>query len=175
MTVECDPALPAVWADHDRLEQVFVNLLTNALRHNAPGTMVSVSVRERSSSGPAADLGSAGAQAAPAEVEITIADDGIGFPSDLAFAPFDTARRQQSPSSGSGLGLSITKGIVEAHGGRIALVPTSAGTTFQIRLLVEAAAASGVDGEGPQSSGDEERVASLAGTLPPAVAPEADG
>jgi hypothetical protein len=41
--------------------------------------------------------------------------------------------------------------------------------------MVEAAAASGVDGEGPQPSGDEERVASLAGTLPPAVAPEADG
>ncbi|HEY1347542.1 MAG TPA: ATP-binding cassette domain-containing protein, partial [Streptosporangiaceae bacterium] len=40
--VTCHPALPAVWADHDRLEQVFVNLLDNALRHNPPGTRVSV-------------------------------------------------------------------------------------------------------------------------------------
>ncbi len=60
VTVDCDPALPAVWADHDRLEQVFVNLLTNALRHNPPGTAVSVSVRERSSSTPPAALGSGG-------------------------------------------------------------------------------------------------------------------
>ena len=41
--VDCDPALPVVWADHDRLEQVFVNLLDNALGHNPPGTRVSVS------------------------------------------------------------------------------------------------------------------------------------
>src|SRR5579863_6708140 len=34
----CDPGLPVVWADHDRLEQVFVNLLNNASRHNPPGT-----------------------------------------------------------------------------------------------------------------------------------------
>ena len=34
----CDPRLPAVWADHDRLEQVLVNLLNNAYRHNPPGT-----------------------------------------------------------------------------------------------------------------------------------------
>ena len=40
--VTCHPALPTVWADHDRLEQVFVNLLDNAIRHNPPGTRVSV-------------------------------------------------------------------------------------------------------------------------------------
>ena len=36
--VDCAPELPVVWADHDRLEQVFVNLLENALRHNPAGT-----------------------------------------------------------------------------------------------------------------------------------------
>ena len=41
--VTCDPAMPVVWADHDRLEQVFVNLLANALDHNPPGTRVVVS------------------------------------------------------------------------------------------------------------------------------------
>ena len=43
--VSCDPDLPAVWADHDRLEQVFVNLLGNAFRHNPPGTQVQVTAR----------------------------------------------------------------------------------------------------------------------------------
>ena len=38
----CDPGLPVVWADHDRLEQVFVNLLNNAFGHNPPGTRVRV-------------------------------------------------------------------------------------------------------------------------------------
>src|SRR5262249_17896464 len=40
--VTCHHTLPAVWADHDRLEQVFVNLLDNAIRHNPPGTRVFV-------------------------------------------------------------------------------------------------------------------------------------
>jgi len=38
VSLGCDAGLPVVWADHDRLEQVFVNLLTNAVRHNPPGT-----------------------------------------------------------------------------------------------------------------------------------------
>ena len=38
----CAAGLPAIWADHDRLEQVFVNLLGNALGHNPPGTRVTV-------------------------------------------------------------------------------------------------------------------------------------
>ena len=42
VSLACDPAVPVVWADHDRLEQVFVNLLTNAVRHNPPGTQVRV-------------------------------------------------------------------------------------------------------------------------------------
>ena len=42
----CDEGLPSVWGDHDRLEQVFLNLLTNAFRHNPDGTRVSVSARE---------------------------------------------------------------------------------------------------------------------------------
>ncbi|HEV2450829.1 MAG TPA: ATP-binding cassette domain-containing protein [Streptosporangiaceae bacterium] len=42
ISVACDPGLPVVWADHDRLEQVFVNLLSNAVGHNPPGTRVQV-------------------------------------------------------------------------------------------------------------------------------------
>ena len=42
VSITCDAGLPVVWADHDRLEQVFVNLLNNAFQHNPPGTRVSV-------------------------------------------------------------------------------------------------------------------------------------
>ena len=140
VSVTCEAALPVVWADHDRLEQVFVNLLTNALRHNPPGTRVSVTAHEVAA---AAGAGMARGDALPAgcadEVEITVSDDGAGFPEQLVAAPFDSARRHRSPTAGAGLGLSIARGIMEAHGGRIELAPTAVGTTFRIRLPIEGA------------------------------------
>ena len=120
--VTCHPALPTVWADHDRLEQVFVNLLDNAIRHNPPGTRVSVT----------AEPGRGG------EVVIGVSDDGSGLPPDLATAPFEPKRRGHSASAGAGLGLSIAHGIVVAHGGQIRPRRPAEGTSFEIRLPVEA-------------------------------------
>ncbi len=143
----CEASLPVVWADHDRMEQVFVNLLNNALGHNPPGTQVHVTADHRMS-----------------EVVISVLDDGIGMPPELMAAPFEAARRS-SPgtakgngsgtgsssgyrkSAGAGLGLSIAKGIVQAHGGRIELTPRSKGTCFRVYLPVEAA------GDAPATSG----------------------
>jgi signal transduction histidine kinase len=119
--VSCDPTLPVVWADHDRLEQVFVNLLDNALGHNPPGTRVSVS---------AAAAGQGG-------IAISVLDDGAGMPSEMASAPFEPIRRRRSPTAGAGLGLSIARGIVAAHGGRIELEQPGKGTRFLIHLPVE--------------------------------------
>jgi signal transduction histidine kinase/ABC-type multidrug transport system ATPase subunit len=133
VTVVCEPALPAVWADHDRLEQVFVNLLNNAFRHNPAGTRVRVMA------GTARDEGVPDSPAIPAQVQLSVMDDGPGFPVALAQAPFESARRERSRSSGAGLGLSISKGIVDEHGGSIELVPAPVGTTFRIRLPVEVA------------------------------------
>jgi signal transduction histidine kinase/ABC-type multidrug transport system ATPase subunit len=127
ISIACDPRLPAVWGDHDRLEQVFVNLLGNALRHNPPGTRVRVTAHN--------EIGG--------EVEISVTDDGPGFPEKLATAPFQSARRHRSHSSGAGLGLSIVHGIVEAHGGRIELAPSPVGTAFRIILPVEAGGTAG--------------------------------
>jgi signal transduction histidine kinase/ABC-type multidrug transport system ATPase subunit len=132
VSVTCDPALPVVWGDHDRLEQVFVNLLGNALRHNPSGTHVVVTGRTTSAG----------------EVEMTVSDDGSGFPLELARAPFDSARRHRSHSAGAGLGLSIVHGIVEAHGGVIELAPAPVGTAFRIFLPVEGRGAGGAaDGQ----------------------------
>ncbi len=126
--VSCESGLPPVWADHDRLEQVFVNLLGNAFRHTPPGTVARVGARELS-----------GAR----DVELTVEDDGGGFPPELAVAPFESARRHRSRSAGAGLGLSIARGIVEAHGGTITLERLAHGTRFRVRLPIEAPAAAG--------------------------------
>ncbi len=131
VSVTCDPGLPAVWADHDRLEQLFVNLLNNAFKHNPPGTQVWVSALDEARSRPF--TGGHGA-----EVQITVVDDGAGFPAALAAAPFDSARRDRTRTAGAGLGLSIARGIVEAHGGAIELAEAPVGTAFRIRLPVEA-------------------------------------
>jgi signal transduction histidine kinase len=119
VTLSTDPGLPVVWADHDRMEQVFVNLLNNALGHNPPGTKVYVTAGHRMS-----------------EVEISVRDDGIGMPAERTAAPFEAARgaarsnghgNGHRKSAGAGLGLSIAKGIVQAHGGRIELTPLAEG------------------------------------------------
>jgi signal transduction histidine kinase/ABC-type multidrug transport system ATPase subunit len=119
--VRCAADLPAIWADHDRLEQVFVNLLANAVGHNPPGTRVTVT----------ASLND------PDTVVVSVADNGPGMPANVAQAPFEPIRRHRSPSSGSGLGLSIARGIVEAHGGQMKLVQPGRGTCFEISLPVE--------------------------------------
>ena len=150
VSLTCDAGLPVVWADHDRMEQVFVNLLNNAFGHNPPGTRVQVI-----------------AVAGPGEVAIKVIDDGLGMPLELAAAPFEPARRPRTTatstatthtsngasrgtsnessngrasrkSAGAGLGLSIAKGIVQAHGGRLELTALPKGTCFSVYLPVEA-------------------------------------
>jgi signal transduction histidine kinase/ABC-type multidrug transport system ATPase subunit len=137
VSVSCDPALPVVWADHDRLEQVFVNLLHNAVSHNPAGTRVRVTARARPS--PAGGGPGRGAEAVtPADVVVTVADNGVGMPQDMTAAPFEPARRRRTRTSGAGLGLSIATGIVAAHGGSIELAQAGEGTCFRICLPVEA-------------------------------------
>jgi signal transduction histidine kinase/ABC-type multidrug transport system ATPase subunit len=130
VAVKTASELPAIWADHDRLEQVFVNLLGNALAHNPPGTRVTVMAD--------ADAASAGD---PATITIRVIDDGQGMPPELLHAPaIATAARQhrkRGESVGAGLGLSIARGIVAAHGGTMDLEQLPRGTSFRITLPVE--------------------------------------
>ena len=139
-----DDDLPVVWADHDRMEQVFVNLLNNAVRHNPPGTKVRVTATGKEVPG----------EQAVSEVVISVLDDGAGMPPELAAEPFEPARRPSTgngqgngsngsngrsnrKSAGAGLGLSIAMGIVQAHGGRIELTAPRKGTCFSVYLPVE--------------------------------------
>src|SRR5690606_24138149 len=105
--------------DSDRLVQVIVNLLTNAIQHSPPGGKVEVQ-----------------AARVPGGLAITIGDDGEGIgPDELPhlFEPYWRSGSNHRP--GSGLGLSICKAIVEAHAGRIEVASTlGAGTRFMVIL-----------------------------------------
>lgn len=121
VAIDCAPGLPVVWADHDRLEQVFVNLLENAFRHNPEGTLVRVEARPFDS----------------ADVLVKVIDDGCGAAADIIAALGDTHERRRGATAGAGLGLSIARGIIEAHGGAIELERADRGTCLQVRLPVD--------------------------------------
>ena len=128
--VRCAPGLPVVWADHDRLEQVFVNLLENAFRHNPDGTRVLVEAR--------ADGG---------DTVVSVTDDGQGAPDEIARALGGLPRERRSATAGAGLGLTIARAIVVAHGGRIEL-RSGRGTRFEIHLPIERSDAPASNGDG---------------------------
>lgn len=117
---EISDDLEPVWADHDRLEQVLVNLLENAIRHGGRDGEVRVAAA------PAAD---------GANVEVLVSDDGDGIPGDVVERIFEPRVRHEE-STGAGLGLTIVRGITEAHGGTCELLPGSP-TTFRITLPIE--------------------------------------
>jgi signal transduction histidine kinase/ABC-type multidrug transport system ATPase subunit len=135
--IGCAADLPVIWADHDRLEQVFVNLLANAIGHNPPGTPVTALAQPANST----------------QVLITVADEGVGMPPDVAAALFEPRRLRSSKTGGAGLGLSITRGIVTAHGGRLELKPSDVGVSFAVTLPIEDWAVSLVGGE-PRARGE---------------------
>jgi len=119
--LEFDHDLPEITADPSQIQQVFVNLISNASQAIAaagrPGT-VTVRARRR-------DTG----------LVVEIIDDGPGMTAEVAarvFEPFFTTKPE---GQGTGLGLSIGQGIVKEHGGRITLATTpDAGATFTVEL-----------------------------------------
>jgi ABC-type sugar transport system ATPase subunit/nitrogen-specific signal transduction histidine kinase len=147
--IECADDLSVVWADHDRVEQILVNLLDNAVRHNPPGTSVVLRV--------IADP--------PGFVTLTVSDDGSGVPAERARGERPSRPERASRRGGAGLGLSIARGIVEAHGGELVVRPRQPGTECVVRLPVSLGAP--LDG-----GGDAERSFD-AGPVPPAT-PEGD-
>ena len=117
-------ALPAVYADPDRIVQVLLNILNNALSYTNPGGKVTLSAGQEGQ-----------------DVVFSVKDTGAGIsPEDLAyvFERFYRSDRSRSRASGgAGLGLAIAKGIVEAHGGRIwAESEVGKGSTFSFSIPV---------------------------------------
>ncbi|MGH8909438.1 MAG: ATP-binding cassette domain-containing protein [Egibacteraceae bacterium] len=120
--VRCEAGIGPIRADHDRLEQVFINLLDNAVRHTPPGTRIHVR---------AAPEANAGA------VTVRVADDGPGIPPALVERIFRPHVHGATPSAGAGLGLAIAQAIVAAHGGRITLETVPVGASFLVTLPIE--------------------------------------
>jgi signal transduction histidine kinase/ABC-type branched-subunit amino acid transport system ATPase component len=113
--------VPAVWADHDRLEQVMMNLMDNAVRHNPPATTVRVDVRCDGRD----------------DVIIEVTDDGVGLSGEGERESDAPPHAWRDPSAGAGLGLAITQGIVEAHNGALWRESAHPGSRYVIRLPVE--------------------------------------
>jgi signal transduction histidine kinase len=118
VSARLDSALDAR-ANPEQLQRVLFNLIQNAIHHTPADGSVTVS-----------------AEAVEGAVEVEIADTGNGVPADereRVFDPFyrgDTARQD----GGAGLGLAISRAIVEAHGGRIWLADAPVGTRVRFRL-----------------------------------------
>jgi two-component system OmpR family sensor kinase len=113
----------SVVGDEQRLRQVLTNLLANAGTHSGSGSTVTVSAR------PAPR---------PGLVEVAVNDDGPGLPADLTGSVFERFSRADSSrtraSGGAGLGLSIVKAIVAAHGGDVSVESRPGSTTFTVSL-----------------------------------------
>jgi two-component system phosphate regulon sensor histidine kinase PhoR len=102
--VECEEDLPRVQVDSQRLEQVLINLIHNAIKFTRPGGEVVLC-----------------AEAGPGEVRFSVRDTGVGIPAEEVSRIFERFYRvdKSRTGRGTGLGLSIAKHIVEAHRGRI--------------------------------------------------------
>jgi two-component system, OmpR family, sensor kinase len=110
--------------DAARLRQVFENLLSNALKHAAPGSAVTVEAS-------VAPEGSA----APDVAQVDVSNEGPTIGAELARRIFSRFGRGAG-SSGLGLGLHLAREIVVAHGGTISVEPVATGARFRVRLPV---------------------------------------
>ncbi|MDQ1633162.1 MAG: hypothetical protein QOJ32_1777 [Frankiaceae bacterium] len=135
---------PEMWLDPDKLDQVLANLVENALRHG--GGVVEIDVRFTDvavDGGSGSDVdGGAGSdvdgRAVPG-VEVVVSDHGDGIPTSTRARIFTKFWRGGNRRGGTGLGLFIVKGIVEAHGGTITTGQTDGGGA-QFRFTLPAGA-----------------------------------
>jgi PAS domain S-box-containing protein len=124
LEIDAPPDLPHVLVDHSQIERVIHNLVTNAARATPDGGRVTVSAVARDK-----------------EVAVSVTDTGVGIPRDYLakiFEPF--VRVPNTPPGGAGLGLTISRRIIEAHGGqlRVQSEPGKGSTfTFTIPLVHE--------------------------------------
>lgn len=125
LRVEFPDSVPPVRGDEQRLQQIFNNLITNAIKYTPPGGAVRISADVRQHT-----------------LRISVIDNGMGIgPEDQAqiFERFYRVRRPETDSiEGTGLGLAIVKSLVEAHRGKIDLQSElGVGSTFRVTLPLD--------------------------------------
>ncbi len=140
-TIEIDISdpLPSIWADQERVRQVLTNLLGNAIKYSPDGGLIRVG-------------GWSDAVEGWPRVVIYVADEGVGIPPEELPHIFDRFFRVDSSlrrsTSGAGLGLFLSKAVVDAHGGAIwARSESGKGTTLFVALPVDPRTAPGMSHE----------------------------
>lgn len=143
LRVELDDTVPLVWADAEKLHQVLVNLLANAIAATSEGGTVTISAGSRPAEPEEIEVGlRVGNATFTTMVTIAVSDTGSGMPEEdlqKAFTPFFTTK---AIGKGTGLGLFISRETVQAHGGTLTLdSQVGKGTTVVISLPGQRAAA----------------------------------
>ena len=123
LALEPDGSLPPVQADRERIRQAVSNLIGNSIKFSPPDTAISIT-----------------AATAGREVVVSVSDQGVGMTDEQLSHAFDRFwQSRRTDREGAGLGLAITRGIIEAHGGRIWAESTMGeGCTFHFTLPVAA-------------------------------------
>ena len=110
-----------VKADYYKVERICYNLISNALKYNRKGGTVTVEAVRRGGN-----------------VEITVADTGVGIPKDVLGRVFDKFYRVRGGGSGTGVGLAVVKAFAELHGGRVSVKSVEGeGSEFKVELPQE--------------------------------------
>ncbi|MFN2353451.1 MAG: DUF3365 domain-containing protein [Desulfopila sp.] len=117
IVMDLDKNEPQWFMDHDRIQQVLINLLMNSAQAIDTSGTIRIS-----------------SQTAGENLHITIEDDGPGIPSEIIDKIFDPFFTTKGQTKGTGLGLSVSFGIVADHGGDISLTSTPGKTIFTIHL-----------------------------------------
>jgi len=126
-TRDLAPALPHISADSDQLHQIIINLIVNAQQALVGSDTPDRALTVRTTIGDA-----------PGTVILDVSDNGPGIPEEARrriFEPFFTTKPQ---GQGTGVGLSFSQGLAEAHGGRLELVPSVRGACFRLTLPIDA-------------------------------------
>jgi PAS domain S-box-containing protein len=131
----CDPAPPCALADEQRLKQVLLNLISNAIKYNREGGRVDIEVEHLAND----------------RIALRVADTGQGIAADdieLLFSPFERLGAEQTMVEGTGLGLALSRLMVEAmHGSLEVTSEPGVGSTFTLELPVVATGAPDTEGQ----------------------------
>ncbi len=152
MRIECPDDLPLVLADEDRLQQILLNLVGNAIKFTHQGEIVLGARQITAAPGNDPAVSAVGRSTAPAEfrndfkggdapIEIFVRDSGIGIPLEKQEQIFESFQQAEDSIAreygGTGLGLAIVRSLVGLHGSRVTLASEAGrGSTFAFRLPI---------------------------------------